>query len=165
MTSIPRPLGMDAPARTCPSRGIEQLAQRMDLHRFRSGLLRAILATKETDMAAIHSDEVKRDPVRFALTRGPTRGQVASDLGIGPSTRGQVGSIGLGGSQGACAGCRGSARERTAAQIKPYSLGLSRTRKQSGRQNSPGDFFPGEWRAAPKKRRCSSWLKSRDVSV
>lgn len=63
----------------------------LDLSRFRSGLLRAILAIKgrtmrPTDMAAIHSDEFKRDAVRIALTSGLTRRQVASDLGIGLST-------------------------------------------------------------------------------
>ena len=34
-------------------------------------------------MAAIHSDEFKRDAVRIATTSGLTRRQVASDLGIG----------------------------------------------------------------------------------
>ena len=34
-------------------------------------------------MAAIHSDEFKRDAVRIALSSGLTRRQVASDLGIG----------------------------------------------------------------------------------
>ena len=62
-------------------------------------------------MAAIHSDEFKRDAVRIALTSGLTRRQVASDLGIGLSTRGQVGSGGFGGSQGARAGCRAVSRE------------------------------------------------------
>jgi transposase len=66
----------------------------MDMHRFRSGLLRAILAIKgrtmrPTDMAAIHSDEFKRYAVRIALTSGLTRRQVASDLGIGLSTPGK----------------------------------------------------------------------------
>ncbi len=37
-------------------------------------------------MAAIHSDEFKRDAVRIATTSGLTRRQVASDLGIGHST-------------------------------------------------------------------------------
>ncbi len=37
-------------------------------------------------MAAIHSDEFKRDAVRIALTSGLTRRQVASDLGVGLST-------------------------------------------------------------------------------
>ena len=37
-------------------------------------------------MAAIHSDEFKRDAVRIAQTSGLTRRQVASDLGIGFST-------------------------------------------------------------------------------
>ena len=37
-------------------------------------------------MAAIHSDEFKRDAVRIATTSGLTRRQVASDLGIGFST-------------------------------------------------------------------------------
>ena len=40
-------------------------------------------------MAAIHSDEFKRDPVRIALTSGLTRPQVASDLGVGHSTLGR----------------------------------------------------------------------------
>jgi transposase len=40
-------------------------------------------------MAAIHSDEFKRDAVRIALTSGLTRRQVASDLGIGHSTLGK----------------------------------------------------------------------------
>ena len=39
-------------------------------------------------MAAIHSDEFKRDAVRIALTSGLTRRQVASDLGVGLSTLG-----------------------------------------------------------------------------
>ena len=39
-------------------------------------------------MAAIHSDEFKRDAVRIAQTSGLTRRQVASDLGIGHSTLG-----------------------------------------------------------------------------
>ena len=37
-------------------------------------------------MAAIHSDEFKRDAVRIAQTSGLTRRQVASDLGVGFST-------------------------------------------------------------------------------
>ena len=40
-------------------------------------------------MAAIHSDEFKRDAVRIALTSGLTRRQVASDLGFGHSTLGK----------------------------------------------------------------------------
>ena len=40
-------------------------------------------------MAAIHSDEFKRDAVRIALSSGLTRRQVASDLGIGLSTLGK----------------------------------------------------------------------------
>ena len=44
---------------------------------------------RSTDMAAIHSDEFKRDAVRIALTSGLTRRQVASDLGIGLSTLGK----------------------------------------------------------------------------
>ena len=40
-------------------------------------------------MAAIHSDEFKRDAVRIAQTSGLTRRQVASDLGIGHSTLGK----------------------------------------------------------------------------
>jgi len=34
-------------------------------------------------MASLHSDEFKRGAVRIALTSGLTRGQVASDLGVG----------------------------------------------------------------------------------
>ena len=37
-------------------------------------------------MAAIHSDEFKRDAVRIATTSGLTKRQVASDLGVGLST-------------------------------------------------------------------------------
>ena len=37
-------------------------------------------------MAAIHSDEFKRDAVRIAQTSGLTKRQVASDLGVGLST-------------------------------------------------------------------------------
>ena len=40
-------------------------------------------------MAAIHSDEFKRDAVRIAQTSGLTRRQVAFDLGIGHSTLGK----------------------------------------------------------------------------
>ena len=40
-------------------------------------------------MATIHSDELKRDAVRIALTSGLTRRQVASDLGAGLSTLGK----------------------------------------------------------------------------
>ena len=40
-------------------------------------------------MAAIYSDEFKRDAVRIAQTSGLTRRQVASDLGIGHSTLGK----------------------------------------------------------------------------
>ena len=40
-------------------------------------------------MAAIHSDEFKRDAVRIAQTIGLTRRPVASDLGIGHSTLGK----------------------------------------------------------------------------
>jgi transposase len=63
----------------------------LDLHRFRSGLLKAILAIKgrpmrSTDLAAIHSDAFKRDAVHIALSNGLTRRQVGSDLGIGLST-------------------------------------------------------------------------------
>ena len=40
-------------------------------------------------MAAIHSDEFKRDAVRIAQTSGLTMCQAASDLGIGLSTLGK----------------------------------------------------------------------------
>ena len=40
-------------------------------------------------MAAIHSDEFRRDAVRIALTSGLTRRQIESDLGIGLSTLGK----------------------------------------------------------------------------
>ena len=41
---------------------------------------------RPTDMAAIHSDEFKRDAVSISQTSGLTRRQVASDLGVGLST-------------------------------------------------------------------------------
>jgi transposase len=44
---------------------------------------------RPTDMAAMHSDEFKRDAVRIAPTSGLTQRQVASDLGIGRSTLGK----------------------------------------------------------------------------
>lgn len=40
-------------------------------------------------MAAIHSNEFKRDAVRIALTSGLTRHQVASNLRVGHSTLGK----------------------------------------------------------------------------
>ena len=40
-------------------------------------------------MAARHSDEFKRDAVRFALTSCLAMRQVASDLGVGLSTLGK----------------------------------------------------------------------------
>ena len=40
-------------------------------------------------MAAIRSEEFKRDVVRIALTSGLIRRQVASDLGVGLSTLGK----------------------------------------------------------------------------
>lgn len=40
-------------------------------------------------MAAIHSDELKRDAVRIALTSGLTRHNVASNSGIELSTPGK----------------------------------------------------------------------------
>ena len=40
-------------------------------------------------MAAVHSDEFKRDAVRIALTSGLTRRQGAPDLAIGLSTLGK----------------------------------------------------------------------------
>ena len=66
-------------------------ALELDLSQFRSGLLREILAIKgrtkrPKDMAAIHSDQFKRDAVHIAQTSGLTRHQVAFDLGIGHST-------------------------------------------------------------------------------
>jgi hypothetical protein len=88
-TVFPSPIcaASTAPAMRPPTSG----RQSMDLSRFRSGLLRALLAIKgrtmrPTDMAAIHSDEFKRDAVRIALTSGLTKRQVASDLGVGLST-------------------------------------------------------------------------------
>ncbi len=63
----------------------------LDLSRFRSGRLSAILAIKgrtmrPTDMASIQGEAFKRDPVRIATTGGLTRRQVAPDLEIGFST-------------------------------------------------------------------------------
>lgn len=37
-------------------------------------------------MAALHTDEFRREAVRIALTSGLTRRQVATDLGVGLST-------------------------------------------------------------------------------
>ena len=80
-------------------------------------------------MAAIHSDEFKRDAVRIALTSGLTRRQVASDLGIGLSTLGKwVRAV----SEEAKVPAQDAgrlARERTAAQSEPHSPGLSRKKK------------------------------------
>lgn len=42
-------------------------------------------------MAALHTDEFRREAVRIALTSGLTRRQLASDLGVGLSTWGNRG--------------------------------------------------------------------------
>ena len=57
----------------------------LDLSRFRSGFLRAILAIKQTGSGCDTQRRVQ-NAVRIAQTSGPTRRQVASDLGIGFST-------------------------------------------------------------------------------
>jgi len=136
----------------------------LDLHRFRSGLLRAILAIKgrtmrPTDMAAIHSDEFKRDAVRIALTSGLTRRQVASDLGIGLSTLGKwVRAV----SEEAKVPAQDAELVRENERLRQENRilrDLSRIRKQSG-----GLFSRRMWEVL-KKRRCSSRHKGREVSV
>ena len=95
-------------------------------------------------MAAIHSDEFKRDAVRIALTSGLTRRQVASDLGIGLSTLGKwVRAV--------------SEEVKVPAQYAELLCENERLRKENR--------ILREEREVLKKRRCSSRLKSREVSV
>jgi hypothetical protein len=71
-------------------------------------------------MAALHSDEFKRGAVRIALTSGLTRGQVASDLGVG--MRPLASGFGLfPRNPRRPHRCRAFARERTASQRKPHT--------------------------------------------
>lgn len=87
-------------------------------------------------MAAIHSDEFKRDAVRIALTSFLTRRQVASDLGIGLSTRGKwVRAV--------------SEEVKVPAQDAALLRDNERLRKEKrilrdlqGSANSPGDCLP-----------------------
>ena len=95
-------------------------------------------------MAAIHSDEFKRDAVRIALTSGLTRRQVASDLGIGLSTLGKW--------------VRAVSEE---VKVPAQDAELLRENERLRKENC----ILWEEREVLKKRRCSSRLKSRDVSV
>ena len=110
-------------------------------------------------MAAIHSDEFKRDAVRIALTSGLTRRQVASDLGVGHSTLGKwVRAF----SEGAKVPAQDAELLRENERLRKANRIL---RVWAGQENSPGDCFPGEWREVLKRLRCSSRLKSREVSI
>lgn len=95
-------------------------------------------------MAAIHSDEFKRDAVRIALTSGLTRRQVASDLGIGLSTLGKW--------------VRAVSEE---AKVPAQDAELLRENERLRKENR----ILREEREVLKKRRCSSRLKSREVSI
>lgn len=96
-------------------------------------------------MAAIHSDEFKRDAVRIALTSGLTRRQVASDLGIGLSTLGKwVRAV----SEGAKVPAQDAELLRENERLRKANRIL---RVWAGQENSPGDCFPGEWREVLKK--------------
>jgi transposase len=110
-------------------------------------------------MAAIHSDEFKRDAVRIALTSGLTRRQVASDLGNGLSSLGKrVRAV----SEEAKVPAQDAECLRENERLRKENRilwDLSRIRKQSGRL-----FSQRMWEVL-KKRRCSSWLKSHEVSV
>jgi len=95
-------------------------------------------------MAAIHSDEFKRDAVRIALTSGLTRRQVASDLGIGLSALGKW--------------VRAVSEE---AKVPAQDAELLRENERLRKENR----ILREEREVLKKRRCSSRLKSREISV
>jgi transposase len=95
-------------------------------------------------MAARHSDEFNRDAVRISLTSGLTIRQVASDLGIGLSTLGKwVWAI--------------SEEAKAPAQ----DAGLLRETERLRKENH---ILKGG-REVPKKRRCSSRHKNREVSI
>ena len=95
-------------------------------------------------MAAIHSDEFKRDAVRIAQTSGLTRRQVASDLGIGHSTPGKWVRV-------------FSVETQVPARDAEILREIERLRKENR--------ILREERQVPKRRRCSSRHKSREVSV
>lgn len=95
-------------------------------------------------MTAIHSDEFKRDAVRIALTSGLTLRQVASDLGIGLSTLDKW--------------VRAFSEE---SRVRAQDAELLRENERLRKDNR----ILREEREVLKKRRCSSRLKSREVSV
>jgi len=95
-------------------------------------------------MAAIHSDEFKRDAVRIGLTSGLMRRQVTSDLGVGHSTLGKwVRAV--------------SEEAKVPAQDVELLRGNERLRKENR--------ILREEREVLKRWRCSSRLKSHEVSV
>ena len=86
-------------------------------------------------MAAILSDEFKRDAAHIALTSGLTRRQVASDLGIGLSTLGKwVGAV-LNRAMfagGSIAGKRASSMAPEARGMPPAPCSIAETAKTGG---------------------------------
>ncbi|OIQ80638.1 transposase [mine drainage metagenome] len=95
-------------------------------------------------MAPRHSDEFKRDAVRIAQTSGLTMRQVSSDLGIGLSTLGKW--------------VQAIAEE---AKVPAQDAELLRENERLRKENR----ILREEREVLKKRRCSSRLKSREVSI
>jgi transposase len=95
-------------------------------------------------MAAIHSDEFKRDAVRIAQTSGLTRRQVASDLGIGHSTLGKW--------------VRVFSEE---AKVPAQDAELLRENERLRKENR----ILREEREVLKRLRCSSRPKSHEVSI
>ena len=89
-------------------------------------------------MAAIHSEEFKRDAVRIATSSGLTRRQVASDLGVGLSTLNKWVKM-VSDEAGPPDPDQSLLRENERLRRENRILkDLSRARKQSG------DCFPGE---------------------
>ena len=89
-------------------------------------------------MAAIHSDEFKRDAVRIALASDLTKRQAAFDLGIGRLTPGKW--------------------------VRAFSEEAKMPVQNAERLRKENRTLKAE-RAKPKKRRCSLRLKSREVST
>ena len=110
-------------------------------------------------MAAIYSDEFKRDAVRSAQTRGLTRRQVASDLGIGHSTLGKWVRVFSEEAKVPAQDAELLCENERLRKENRILRDMSRIRKQSG-----GLFSRRMWEAL-KKRRCSSRPKSREVSI